>query len=384
MALMGLYFVFPFFIESQRDSSEHRASNESDSNKSDSGQGEVRQGEVHQGDSKSAPQSEGKEGEELLIYAYSSFAASWGPGPKLKEKFEALCQCQIKIVDGEDSRRLLNRLQMNQLQAENQRIRADLVIGINQWDVDEAVDTLGFMKPKGSQVWSQWLKDQKIQINEKLLSSGMVPFDWGLLSFNTKKENALAQVKNLEAFLVALPEQSLTLSDPRTSAPGWVFLNWLVKLKGEDGAFEYLKKLSPKISVIAGDWSGSYGLFQKGQAKAVFSYVTSPLYHLIEEKDNSYTALSLEEALPLHLELAGVLKSCVHCERAQEFLDFLLTDGAQRLIMEKNYMFPVNGDIAKGTPWEIKSALKVQPVESSNSNQRKHLLDRWSQWIRNR
>lgn len=318
-------------------------------------------------------------GPDLVIYAYSSFTAAWGPGPLLIKKFEEECHCKLRLINGEDSRRLLNRLQV-----EKERSGADLVIGINDWDVDEAVDTLGFQAFRGSQPWTQWLEENSLSVKPTLLTSGLVPFDWGMLSINTKKESDFAKARNWSELLKILPDHSLTISDPRTSAPGWAFLSWLVGLYGTEGAFQFLEKLSPKLSVIASDWSASYGLFQKGQSAAAFSYVTSPLYHLIEEKDDHYRALELEEPLPVQLELAGVLRFCQHCDRAQKFLDFLLSDEAQKILMSKNYMFPLNPQVTKGTPWDIQNKFKKQRVESLSSSERRILLEKWTQWMRTR
>lgn len=38
----------------------------------------------------------------LTVYTYDSFAADWGPGPKIKKAFEADCNCELKLVALED------------------------------------------------------------------------------------------------------------------------------------------------------------------------------------------------------------------------------------------------------------------------------------------
>ncbi len=309
----------------------------------------------------------------LLVYAYSSFSASWGPGPILKKMFEEKCHCEIEIRDADDSRLLLQRLQM-----EGARVNADVAIGFNQWDVDEAVENLGF---KNFDFPSEIALPEAIKPSFAI-DKNLVPFDWGILSFNTKINSDVAKSKNLNDFISQLPDKSLVLQDPRTSAPGLNFLLWLVQIKGEEGAFETLKTLNSKIFTVATGWSSSYGLFQKNQAKAVFSYVTSPLYHQIEEKDLNYLAIPFSEGLPLHIEFAGVLSTCAQCERAQEFVRFLLTPEAQKVLMQKNYMLPVDMTVAKGTPWDLVQNYKILPLTHFSKLDEKRILEHWTKWIR--
>lgn len=310
----------------------------------------------------------------LLIYSYSSFTASWGPGPILKKMFEQECGCQVEIRDADDSRLLLQRLRM-----EGERVHADVVIGINQWDLDDARENLKFLPVTG--VFENLPKPLKESAG---ISGELIPYDWGLMTFNTRSSSEFAKAKNLQDFLKLVPKRSLALQDPRTSVLGLNFLFWLVQIKGEDGAFQFLEQLQDKIMVIASGWSSSYGLFQKGQAKGVFSYVTSPLYHQLEEKDFNYVALAFEEGLPLHIEYAGVLSTCTHCEKARAFTQFLVSPRAQKVLMEKNYMLPVDMTVSEKTPWDLLSQYKMLPLPKFSRVDQQRLLERWTRWMRER
>lgn len=311
---------------------------------------------------------------ELTIYSYSSFSASWGAGPIIKKKFEEQCRCKITLRDAEDSRLLIQRLKM-----EGAREGADVVIGLNHWDIMDAKESLQFHPFN----WDRTILINSVVRDAEAEQLGLVPFDWGLLTINTRKNSAVAAVKNLDELLNKLPEKSLALQDPRTSAPGLTFLLWLVQALGEDQAFAYLEQLRTKIFSIAPGWSMSYGLFQKGQAKAVFSYVTSPLYHKIEEKDFNYLALPLEEGLPIHVEYSGVLSTCIHCERARQFVKFLLSPDIQEILMTKNYMLPVNKAVTAQGPWSglIEEFQSLSPKKFTGE-EKKRILGRWSQWLR--
>jgi len=81
----------------------------------------------------------------------------------------------------------------------------------------------------------------------------------------------------------------------------------------------------------------------------VFSYVTSPAYHMIEEKTDKYRAAAFSEGHYLQIEVAGMLKSSRHPKLARRFLAFMLTPGFQDNIPTKNWMFPA-GKTSKPLP----------------------------------
>lgn len=313
---------------------------------------------------------------QLIIYSYSSFVSKWGPGPIIKRKFEEKCHCKVELREADDARMLIQRLVL-----EGERAEADVIIGVNQWDIAEAEEKLKFTRVY--ELSEMQLKESEFQ--KKLGAPGeLIPFDWGIFAFNTKGDSKVAKAKNLNEFLNLLPAKSLVLQDPRSSAPGMSLLTWLVQVLGEEKAFEYFEKLNPKIYTITSGWSSSYGLFQKGQAQAVFSYVTSPLYHLVEENDKNYKALSFQEGLPLHVELAGVMKICKNCALAKDFIQYLLTPEIQTILMKKNYMFPVDKSVVTKTPWDIETQFKTLPLQKVTKETQAKIIDRWTQWSRKR
>lgn len=72
----------------------------------------------------------------LTVYTYDSFAADWGPGPAIKQAFEAECDCQLKFVALEDGVSLLNRLRM-----EGKNSQADVILGLDNNLVQAAEQT---------------------------------------------------------------------------------------------------------------------------------------------------------------------------------------------------------------------------------------------------
>src|SRR5690606_14910777 len=83
-----------------------------------------------------------------------------------------------------------------------------------------------------------------------------------------------------------------------------------------------------------------YSLFLDGEADMVLSYTTSPAYHLIAEQDGTKSSVAFEEGNYLQVEVAGMVASSRQPELARRFLRFLLSDAAQSVLPETNWMYP--------------------------------------------
>jgi thiamine transport system substrate-binding protein len=274
----------------------------------------------------------------LKVFASSSFIAQWGPGPWLKESFEKTCECKVEFQDGADATILLQRLK-----SEGRTGGADVVLGFDQYDLELAQQGLEWRKLN--------LEEYEFEdvIRPVLSRSHLIPYDWSLLSFVVRKSEFKELPKNLNDLMKPELKGQVVLQDPRTSSPGLQFLLWLIQLKGEEKAFQFLKEFNQQLHSYAPSWSTAYGLFQKAQVKMTYSYVTSPVYHLIEDKSTDVVALDMQEGHPAQFEFAGIPVTCKNCELAERFVALLLSKEGQKTIMEKNYMFPVIKGVREGT-----------------------------------
>jgi thiamine transport system substrate-binding protein len=284
----------------------------------------------------------------LKVFGYTSFTGKWGPGPELKKLFEKTCDCVLEYIDGSDSGILIQRLKI-----EGEGLGADVVIGVNQFDVARLQNDLKWREMTTSGV--SFVPEVRDAVQPQFL-----PFDWGVLAFISKKGNLPGDPKSLDDLTSPELARMFAFQDPRTSSPGLEFLVWLIREKGEDKAFEMVQSLMSQGHTFSGAWSTAYGLFTKGQAKAAFSYTTSPTYHLIEEKSQEYYALPFTEAHPLQVEYVGIPDFCNECELAQKFVQFILQPESQKIIMNKNYMYPAINNVADNTPFANLHSLNIQ------------------------
>lgn len=262
----------------------------------------------------------------LTIYTYDSFVSDWGPGPKVKEAFEASCDCSLNFVGVEDGVAILNRLKL-----EGERAEADLVLGLDQNLIAEAEATGLFEAHR--------IDTAAVKLPMEWSNDTFVPYDFGYFAVIYDSEKVAAPPASLDELVNGDATQKIALQDPRTSTPGLGLLLWMKDVYGDDAAAAW-RKLSARVLTVTPGWSEAYGLFTKGEVPLVLSYTTSPAYHMVEEKSDRYKAASFKEGHYIQVEVAALLASSKHKELARSFLAFMTGPGFQDIIPTTNWMFP--------------------------------------------
>ncbi|PVD41082.1 thiamine ABC transporter substrate binding subunit [Serratia liquefaciens] len=263
----------------------------------------------------------------LTVYTYDSFAADWGPGPAVKKAFEAQCECELKFVALEDGVSLLNRLRM-----EGKNSAADVVLGLDN-NLLQAAQQTGLFAPSD-------VDSSKLNVPGGWQDKTFVPYDYGYFAFVYNKEKLKNPPKSLHELVESSQNWKVIYEDPRTSTPGLGLLLWMQKVYGDQAPAAW-QKLAKKTVTVTKGWSEAYGLFLKGEGDLVLSYTTSPAYHLIEEKKDSYAAADFSEGHYLQVEVAGKLKASKQPELAERFMQFMVSPAFQNAIPTGNWMYPV-------------------------------------------
>ncbi|SLN71564.1 Thiamine-binding periplasmic protein precursor [Roseovarius albus] len=258
---------------------------------------------------------------ELTVYTYDSFVSDWGPGPQIKEAFEANCGCTLNLVGVEDGAALLARLKL-----EGENSDADVVLGLDTNLIVAAKDT-GLLAEHA--VMAEY--DLPVEWND----STFVPYDWGYFAFVL---NADADAPDSFEALAA-SDMKIVIQDPRSSTPGLGLLLWIKSVYG-DRAPEIWEGLADNVLTVTKGWSEAYGLFLEGEADMVLSYTTSPAYHLIAEEDASKKAAAFDEGHYMQVEVAAKLAGSDQSDLADQFLTFMVSDAAQAILPTTNWMYP--------------------------------------------
>ncbi len=305
----------------------------------------------------------------LKVYGASSFIKTWGPGPVLKEIFEKTCDCKVEFIEAADTTLLVQKLKI-----EGRTSGADLVLGFDQYDLEMATKNYEWRPMKAEKY------DFEEVVKSTLGRQVFLPYDWGVLAFLGRKSEFKELPKKFEDLLKSEFTGQISLQDPRTSTPGLQFLLWLVQSQGEENAFKFLSKFNSQVSAFGASWSSSWGLFQKRQVNTTFSYVTSLVATQLEDRDLDVVAFEFEEGHPIQYEFLAIPASCRNCDLAEKFVDLILSKEGQKIVMEKNYMFPAIKGVRGGTLFETLPNLKVMDMSVIPTiSERERLLKRWAQ-----
>ncbi|HGF5258010.1 TPA: thiamine ABC transporter substrate binding subunit [Vibrio parahaemolyticus] len=263
----------------------------------------------------------------LTIYTYDSFAADWGPGPKIEQAFEAKCGCDVNFVALDDGVSILNRLRL-----EGGDSKADIVLGLDNNLMAEAkktglltehnVDTANTVLPNG---WSD---------------TTFVPYDYGYFAFVYNKEKLANPPKSMKELVETRDDLKVIYQDPRTSTPGQGLMLWMKSIYGDDVTQAWQKLASKTVTVTKG-WSEAYSMFLNGESDLVLSYTTSPAYHLIAENDSKFATANFAEGHYMQVEVAAKVKGSKNSELADKFMNFILSDEFQSAMPTGNWMYPV-------------------------------------------
>lgn len=263
----------------------------------------------------------------LTVYTYDSFAAQWGPGPKIKAAFEKQCQCELKFVSLADGVAILNRLRM-----EGKNSKADVALGLDN-------NLIGAAEQTGLFTASQTDLSQ-LTVPNGWHNTTFIPYDYGYFAFIYDKTRLATPPTSLKQLVESPAAWKIIYQDPRTSTPGLGLLLWMENVYG-DKAGDAWQQLAKKTVTVTKGWSEAYGLFLKGEADMVLSYTTSPSYHIIEEHKTQYAAANFSEGHYLQVEVAAQLKNSAQPQLAQQFMQFIITPGFQQAIPQGNWMYPV-------------------------------------------
>lgn len=257
----------------------------------------------------------------LTVLAPDYFGSSWGPGPAIKDGFEARCGCTLDYRTGD----VLPRLTL-----EGARLQADAVIGLNT-DMTLRARETGLFAPHGQDLGA-------LELPIDWQDEVFLPFNWGYTAWVYDTTRLDEAPRNFEE-LRARDDITLIWQDPRSSGSGLALMLWVDQIYG-DAAEELWADLSARTVTVTAGWSESYGLFTDGEADMVLSYTTSPAYHIVAEEDETKAAAIFDEGHYFMAEVAGVLAGAAEPGLAQEFMAYILSQEFQEMIAYANWSYP--------------------------------------------
>ena len=315
-----------------------------------------------------AAHSETKKPSRLEILTYTSMMGKGSLGDYAEKEFKKKCSdCEIKMSGTHENAGLLGRLRDYKRRGLSERY--DVVMGMGESEFRQA-------------------------LVEGLVDNGRV-FDKSTFAIivDTKKLKADAWPKSWKDLPKVL-KGSILIEDPRTSSVG---VGWLTAIYGN----KLIDATSAKATVrrTYPSWSSAYEAFTKGEAPAVWSFLSSESYHRCNEKTDEartrYRALPLSEGYPVQLEYVarvkhfnaeslvphadgtqGNVEAVARTQLGSQFVEFMLSSETQAAIPKKNWMYPgVDGtklDACFVSPTAVKGLPRLDAFDL------KSWMDKWS------
>ncbi|MCK3658896.1 thiamine ABC transporter substrate-binding protein [Pasteurellaceae bacterium Pebbles2] len=290
------------------------------------------------------------------IYTEEFFGSDWGPGAEVKQLFEqAHSQCQVNYKVFDNRNTMFNRLRL-----EGKKSTADLVIGLDNFQLETAHKSGLFQKSAvdltALSLPFEW-KDQTF-----------IPYEFGQFAFIYDKNKLKNPPKNFKE-LVERQDLRVIYQDPRTSSMGRGLLIWLNQIYHEKQAAQAWQTLAKHTVTVGKGWTETYGAFLKGEADLVFSHNTSPIYHLLHDKTDQYAATNFAEGALYQIDtIAKTANTQNAC--ADQFIQFVLTPEAQRVITPKNVMLsPISAQIEPHFDALKEQQFQVKSIDNGNINE---------------
>lgn len=298
---------------------------------------------------------------EVTVYAYSSFASEWGAGPEIETLFKQKMGLNLVFVDCGDGIQVLSRAVL-----EKDNVRADVILGLDNIISKKAIESgiLSKYQPKNAE---NLIPADVVQ--ELSPDWFLTPFDYSHFAMIYDTNSDVPCPLSLEDLTDRVYEKKIILMDPRLSTPGFGFVAWTVSVFGEK-TLDYWKSLKPNILTMAPEWSSGYGLFKQGEAPLVISYATSPAVHVEYDNTDRYVAAIFSQGHILQVEGAGILNGAPNRKGAELFMDFLISDDAQKVLPLTQFMYPVNKNAELPESYKTAAPVpqKTLPIDADATN----------------
>ena len=159
-------------------------------------------------------------------------------------------------------------------------------------------------------------------------------------------------------------KNGLQMADARTSGTATERIYSLVKVFGEQGAFDYQKKLNSNIQLYTKSGAGGALPVANGQA-------ASGIFYIVDALDILHQGYPLEISYPVEgvtygVEASGMLANCKHPEAAKKLLDWASTKKLGEVMVANSISYiPTRPDVNVNDKALDMSGVKLLQADSS-------------------
>ncbi len=309
---------------------------------------------------------------ELTVYTYDSFTGAGSLGESLSALSKKKTGCTTKFVPFATAGEALSQVAL-----EGPKTAADILVGVDQ-SLRARADALAFDELPPSLF-------SKLQSGlEPKASRRWLPFDYGYLSivYDDRRKDVPPPGMTLMGFAThPAYKKRLVLEDARTSSLGRSLLTWTQSVFPKAEYATFWTSLFQQVLTVSPGWSAAYGLFLSQEADFVFSYTTSPAYHIEKELNPHIKAMIFPEGNFRQIEMAGILKSSKQKKCAVKWLELLSSTKIQSEVPRRQWMYPARSGVKLPTSFtSLPVPTKVIDAPENAAQADAELVRQWTQF----
>lgn len=179
-----------------------------------------------------------------------------------------------------------------------------------------------------------------------------------------------------EDLLASEYSRMIQYPNPQSSGTAYSLITGLVKVYGEDGAFEYLRNLAPNIQTYTQSGTGPSKAVGPGQVALGIQF--TPAFFQFMEQGYPVSVVFPKEGVPYEVASVSILKGAKNLADAQKLIDWVVSKaGQQQVVDQKTYFYPIRPDVDFGSlqPLSTINLLSVDPAWAAENKTR--LIERW-------
>jgi ABC-type Fe3+ transport system, periplasmic component len=205
---------------------------------------------------------------------------------------------------------------------------------------------------------------------------GLIPLIF-MTNTNFLKKNNMQAPESWQDLLDPAYKNGLQMADARTSGTATERIFALVKLYGEDGAFDYQKKLHQNIQLYTKSGQGGAMPIAAGQAASGVFYLVDALD--VQQQGYPVVITYPKEGTTYGIDGVGIIKGAKNPEAAKKFIDWATSVDFANMLMEKKINYVPVAEGAKITD-PVLDVTKVKFLEADpewKGQKRKEYVERW-------
>ncbi|KQZ82808.1 ABC transporter substrate-binding protein [Mesorhizobium sp. Root157] len=170
----------------------------------------------------------------------------------------------------------------------------------------------------------------------------------------------------------------IQMPSPQSSGTAYAMMLTLIKERGEDAAFEYMKALNPNIQTYTQSGTAPSGALGVGETPLAIQF--SPGFLKLADEGFPVKVVFPSEGVGYEVAAMSILKGAQHADEAKKLVDWMTsTDGQGALSASKTYFLPIRADVSGGTGVPALDSIKLVATDASfAAENKKRLVERWA------